>query len=89
MKAFRKEKDPIKFATECIISSNLATEQELKDIDNEVKQEMEEGVRLALSGPVLPTEELYTDIHVNTPKYSVRGCDPFTWGHSELTKLSA
>lgn len=43
---------------------------------------VEEAVKYAMSGPVLPPEELYNDIFCDTPTFPVRGCDPFTWGQS-------
>ena len=89
VKEIRRTRDPLRQAIDYILSGNLATEEELKDIDKQVKGEIDEAVQLALSDPILPTEELYTNIFVNTPKHAVRGCDPFTWGDSELTKVAA
>ena len=83
VKQFRKEKDPIKTAKEYALEGDLATEEELDTIYKEVKKEIDEDVKFATSGGVLPTEELYTDVYYNTPNHLIRGCDPFTWGNSE------
>lgn len=83
VQTFRKERDPIKMASGYITDKNLATEDELKSIQKEVKKEIKEAVDFCTSGSELPAEELYSDIYTNTPIHSVRGCDPFTWGNSQ------
>ena len=80
----RKQHDPIKTSKDYALKGNLATEEELKAITSEVKKEVAKDVEFATSGSVLPLEELYTDVHYNTPNHLIRGCDPFTWGHSVL-----
>ena len=84
MKTYRKEHDPIKTSEDYALQGNLATKEELKAITSEVKKEVAKDVEFATSGSVLPLEELYTDVHYNTPNHLIRGCDPFTLGHSEL-----
>ena len=66
-----------------ITDKNLATEDELKAIQKEVKEEIKEAVAFSTSGSELPADELYFDIYTLTPTHSVRGCDPFTWGNSQ------
>ena len=84
MQLFRKEHDPIKTSKDYALKGNLATEEELKAITSEVKTEVAKDVEFSISGSVLPLEELYTDVHCNTPSHLIRGCDAFTWGHSVL-----
>lgn len=72
----RETRDPITIFKERLISSKLATPEELKKIDTEVRKEVEEAAEKAKSDPELSLENMYNDIYVNPPAdYTVRGCD--------------
>ncbi|XP_078001443.1 pyruvate dehydrogenase E1 component subunit alpha, mitochondrial-like [Glandiceps talaboti] len=72
----RKSRDPITGFKERMTSSGLATAEELKKIDLDVRALVDEAVQLAKTDPELPLEALYSDIYADTPGYMVRGCQP-------------
>ena len=67
-----------------ILGSDLVTSEELKQIDAEIKKEVEEGVRVAKSEPEIGIEELYGDIYANPLEDDIRGITPFTQ-HKHIT----
>ncbi|CAI4224182.1 unnamed protein product [Auanema sp. JU1783] len=69
----RKTRDPITGFKDRIITSNLATEEELKNIDKDVRKEVDEAVKIATSDGVMPLEGLYADIFHNTEAQNIRG----------------
>ena len=56
-----KEKDPIKITESHILSNNIATEDEIQEIKNRVKAEVEEAVQFAEESPYPDPSELYVD----------------------------
>ena len=56
-----KEKDPIKTVEAAILENKLATEDEIKEIQERIKQEIKEAVDFAENSDFPPAEELYTD----------------------------
>ncbi len=77
----RQKRDPITTFSKRIVEHNVATQEELKAIDDEVRAEMTEVERRALTDPELDVGELYNHVLVdpspNDPK--IRGCDNFTY----------
>uniref|UniRef100_A0A915DK74 pyruvate dehydrogenase (acetyl-transferring) n=1 Tax=Ditylenchus dipsaci TaxID=166011 RepID=A0A915DK74_9BILA len=69
----RKRHDPIVHLSERVLTSGLATQDELKKIDCEVEKEIADAVEVANSENVLPVEALYADIYANTPHIKIRG----------------
>ncbi|TMS35755.1 hypothetical protein L596_003082 [Steinernema carpocapsae] len=69
----RKTRDPITGFKDRIITSGLATEEELKIIDKDVRREVEKALQVATTEDVLPLEALYTDIYHNTEAQHIRG----------------
>jgi len=69
----RKTRDPITGFKDRIVTAGLATEEELKAIDKDVRKEVEAAIQTATSDPVLPPEALYCDIYHNTEPQLVRG----------------
>ncbi|ESO98032.1 hypothetical protein LOTGIDRAFT_201812 [Lottia gigantea] len=73
----RERRDPISKFKERIQTSNLATPEEIKKIDQEVRKLVDEAAEQAKTDPELPLEELYNKIYYQPPSnYKVRGCDP-------------
>lgn len=72
----RKTRDPITGFKDRIVTAGLVTEDELKEIDKDVRKEVDEAVKVATSETVLPLESLYADIYHNTPPLKIRGT---TW----------
>lgn len=76
----RQKKDPITTFSKKIIDHNVASQDELKAIDDEVRAQMSQVERQALSDPELDIGELYNDVYANPgPDHKIRGCDNFTW----------
>ena len=61
--AYRDHAHPLALRT-TILENNFATEEDLEQIDNEIKQVVEESVEFAENSPYPEPEELYTDIYV-------------------------
>lgn len=75
----RQKRDPITTFSSKIIEHGIATQEELKAIDDSVRSEMIEVERRALSDPELDVSEAYNNIIVNPgPDFVVRGCDNFS-----------
>lgn len=84
VKEVREKRDPIITFKDKLLSSNLATAEELKKIDTEVRKEVEEAAETAKSDTELGVDQLYNQIYHNPPAdYNVRGCDPLTFGLSK------
>ena len=72
----------------------LAEDEELKNIDKEVRKEVDEATNVATTEGCLPPEALYSDIFANTEPQVVRGCtadetvvQPYTTTAEILTKM--
>lgn len=74
----RQKKDPITTFSSKLIENEVATQDELKAIDDEVRKEMSEVEQRALSDPELELGELYNDV-LRDPEadFKIRGCDNF------------
>ena len=59
-----KQKDPITQVLKTIEANKLASEKEIKEIQNEVKKIVEESVKFAEESPDLEPHELYEDVYV-------------------------
>jgi len=80
----RQKRDPITTFSKRLTEHNVATPEELKAIDDDVRAEMSKVEQQALSDPELEVGELYNNIYINpSPDHKVRGCDNFTWVHAK------
>jgi len=68
----RTHKDPIVRLKARMIETGVATEEDLKRIDKEVKEEVDRSVKFAIESPLPPADELVKDILVD-PSYVVKG----------------
>jgi len=59
-----REGDPIGILERHLLNENIATREELEDLDKGVEQEIEEAVRFAEESPFPAYEELFKDIYV-------------------------
>ena len=59
-----KQKDPITQVLKTIEENNLASSKKIKEIQDEVKQIVEESVKFAEESPDLAPHELYEDVYV-------------------------
>ncbi|KRY12452.1 putative pyruvate dehydrogenase E1 component subunit alpha, mitochondrial, partial [Trichinella patagoniensis] len=69
----RKMRDPITSFREKMLSANLATEEELKNMEKQIRKEVEKALAEALQDPEPPLELLYTDVYKDTPDLVLRG----------------
>ncbi|PYS74023.1 MAG: pyruvate dehydrogenase (acetyl-transferring) E1 component subunit alpha [Acidobacteria bacterium] len=67
-----QERDPIKLFSASLREEKIADEKLLKEIDAEVRKQVEESVRFAEESPYPAPEELYTDIYANPIDPSAR-----------------
>jgi len=61
---FWKERDPIKIFSNKMIDRGILTEEEVKNLEEEVEKEIEEATEYAINSPWPEPEELYTDLYV-------------------------
>ncbi|KAJ3218420.1 alpha subunit of pyruvate dehydrogenase [Dinochytrium kinnereticum] len=74
----RSTNDPITGLKNRIIDSGAGTEEELKKIDKEVRQEIDQATAEAKASPEPPVSDLYTEIYAKgSEPPSVRGCEPY------------
>lgn len=58
----KQEQDPIEYVKNIILSQNIATEDDLKSIEKDIKQIMLDVVEFAKTSPEPELSELYTDV---------------------------
>ncbi|WCL82397.1 pyruvate dehydrogenase (acetyl-transferring) E1 component subunit alpha [Saprospira sp. CCB-QB6] len=59
-----KEKDPIGRVEHILLENNMITEEELKEIQNRLKEEVKAAVDFAENSPLPQPEQLYEDMYV-------------------------
>ncbi|XP_072974555.1 pyruvate dehydrogenase E1 component subunit alpha-1, mitochondrial-like [Typha angustifolia] len=60
----RQERDPIERIRKLILSHELASASELKDIEKEVRKEVDDAIALAKESPMPDPSELFTNVYV-------------------------
>jgi len=63
-----QERDPIKLFSATLKEEAIVDDQQLEQIDHEVREEVERAVRFADESPAPAAEELYTEIYANPIK---------------------
>ncbi|KAA8586998.1 hypothetical protein FQN60_000834 [Etheostoma spectabile] len=74
----RGKSDPISMLKDRMLSNNMASIEELKEIDVAVRKEIEDAAQFATTDPEPPLEELCNHIFYNNPALEVRGTNPWT-----------
>ncbi|CAN7983795.1 unnamed protein product [Ixodes pacificus] len=74
----RQTRDPITSFKDKIITAELVTSEELKKLEQEVKQEVDAAGEVAKAGKEVPLGEMYGDIYVNPLVPDIRGTTPFS-----------
>lgn len=69
----RQRRDPITSFKDKLITNNLATAEELKNIETECRKEVDEAVVQAKSDAEIDVEELYADVYLNPLQNQIRG----------------
>lgn len=83
----RQRRDPITSFKDKLITSNLATAEELKTIETESRQEVDEAANRAKTDAEIGLEELYTDVYVRPLENAIRGTTSGSFHqHQSLTK---
>ena len=59
----REERDPIDHVRDLLVAAKLATEDELKAIDREIKAVINEAAQFAQDSPEPDEAELWTDVY--------------------------
>ncbi|XP_026066414.1 pyruvate dehydrogenase E1 component subunit alpha, mitochondrial [Carassius auratus] len=73
----RSKSDPITLLKDRMVSNNMVSVEELKEIDVAVKKEIEDAAEFATTDPEPPLEELCNNIFYNEPPMEVRGTSPW------------
>jgi pyruvate dehydrogenase E1 component alpha subunit len=73
----RATRDPIASFREKLLTSELASHDELKKIDLEVRKDIDDAVKKAKSDP--ETKDLYGDVYHNCLESGIRGTVPFEY----------
>ncbi|KAL1274047.1 hypothetical protein QQF64_026861 [Cirrhinus molitorella] len=74
----RSKSDPISMLKDRMLSNNMASVEELKEIDVEVRKEIEDAAQFATTDPEPPLDDLCNHIFYNDPPLEVRGTNPWT-----------
>ncbi|XP_072945635.1 probable pyruvate dehydrogenase E1 component subunit alpha, mitochondrial [Epargyreus clarus] len=74
----RQTRDPITSFKDKLVSSELATPDQLKEIDTKVRKEVDEATKQAKTEPEVGVEELTADIYWNNLEPYIRGIRPDT-----------
>ncbi|XP_073971213.1 probable pyruvate dehydrogenase E1 component subunit alpha, mitochondrial [Rhodnius prolixus] len=83
----RQTRDPITSFRELILNASLATPEKIKEIDDEVKKEIDSAVPKAKASEEIGPEELTTDIALNFLEPNIRNINPWTpLKHSRLAE---
>lgn len=69
----RQTRDPIALFKERILSTELATAEELKQIEDECKKLVDAATKVAKADKEISVDELYTDIYSHTLEPEIRG----------------
>lgn len=71
----RHRRDPIALLKDRLLAAQLATADELKALDADVRKEIEDAAQFATSDPEPPLEELAHHIYCDSPPFEVRGAN--------------
>lgn len=71
----RQERDPIERIRKLLLSHELATEKELKDIEKEIRKEVDEAIAKAKESPMPDPSELFTNVYVKGYRVEAFGAD--------------
>ena len=63
-----QERDPIKLFSASLVERNIIDEKGLEQIDQQVREEVEDAIRFADESPLPDAAELYTDVYANPIK---------------------
>ncbi|XP_033192956.1 putative pyruvate dehydrogenase E1 component subunit alpha, mitochondrial isoform X1 [Bombus vancouverensis nearcticus] len=73
----RQTRDPITGFKERVLNANLATPEEIKAIENDIKKVVDNAVKAAKADSEVPLNELTADIYANCVEKEIRNTTPF------------
>ncbi|XP_067848784.1 pyruvate dehydrogenase E1 component subunit alpha, mitochondrial-like [Heptranchias perlo] len=73
----RSKSDPITMLKERMLNNNLSSVEELKEIDANVRKEVEEAAQFATTDPEPALDDLANNIYCNEATFEVRGTNPW------------
>jgi len=73
----RQTRDPVTSFKEKIIAAELATAEEIKNLENKIRASVDEDVKKAKSDKEIGLEELVTDIYADNKEHVIRGTTPW------------
>lgn len=83
----RQRRDPITSFKDKLITSNLASAEELKTIETDCRKEVDEATQQAKTDAEISTDELYADVYVDALQPMIRGTNSITYHqHQRLNK---
>lgn len=83
----RQRRDPITSFKDKLITTNLATNEELKKIETEARKEIDEATAQSKSDAEIGIDELYTDVYMEPLKPTIRGTRSDAWHqHKRMAK---
>ncbi|XP_059451497.1 pyruvate dehydrogenase E1 component subunit alpha, mitochondrial-like isoform X2 [Corylus avellana] len=59
----RQERDPVERVRKLVLSHDLATEKELKDMEKEIRKQVDEGIAQAKESPMPEPSELFSNVY--------------------------
>uniref|UniRef100_A0A9I9D244 Pyruvate dehydrogenase E1 component subunit alpha n=2 Tax=Cucumis melo TaxID=3656 RepID=A0A9I9D244_CUCME len=71
----RQERDPIERIRKLLLSHEIATEKDLKDIEKEMRKKVDEAIAQAKASPMPDASELFTNVYVKGFETEVFGAD--------------
>ncbi|KAJ8761023.1 hypothetical protein K2173_022061 [Erythroxylum novogranatense] len=71
----RQERDPIERVRKLLLSHDLATEKELKDIEKEIRKEVDDAIAQAKESPMPDPSELFANVYVKGFGVEAYGAD--------------
>ncbi|KAG8498455.1 hypothetical protein CXB51_004948 [Gossypium anomalum] len=80
----RQERDPVERIRKLILSHDLATEKELKDIEKEIRKEVDDAIAQAKENPLPESSELFTNVYakgLGVEVYHQNHGSEYTGGH--------
>ncbi|KAF5287942.1 hypothetical protein FQA39_LY15612 [Lamprigera yunnana] len=73
----RSRNDPVKLFREAIISLSVATDENLKTLEDSLKKQVDSDIKAVMDEEDLPAEELAYDIYTKNVETSIRGVNPW------------
>ena len=75
IQSVRSKSDPIMLLKDKMVNNKLASVEELKEIDAEVRKEIDDAAQFAMTDPEPPLEELGHHIYSSNPPFDIRGAN--------------